>query len=197
MSAPAQPVSWAAALPESHTARVCGGLVLLAFVPAFGAFLVEGPTTQQRFARYAAYFKQRHAEWSGAQVPPPTAIRLLNHVMSENSLLRLVHRVEYAPHPPPTKLRSLAVLLGLVQASGALSLVFFLPPIYPALASSGPSVGGFPLLSTLLSVASCVILHLLLRHLLLDRLLRARRTALLRRPDETGQTEGHVLARAK
>ena len=180
-----------ASLAESNVARGSFGLMLLAASVVVGtlAFGKYGPTAQERFLRYLGFYMRRHAEWTGVDDDPASMLyKLLAAVVADHSLLRLVFPADWSPIAPTPLSRRLLVLLALVQANGAVGMLFLVAPVRGAL---GVDNG----LLALIAALACVCVHVLLRSGL-EALHTRRALVLFRRPDERGATEGHVLARA-
>ena len=181
LAAPSQPALAAAAI--SATAVV---LLLI-------SSCIRPPPREVRYSHYLSHFQRRQAEWclhdmAGKSGPQ----RLFKEVLRRHVLLRLFGPADWNPMPPPPRLRTIAVLLAIVQATGVVAMLFFVPPVRFALSGF---IGMADLLPVITATAACVAVQLSLR-VALDVVFRARSSVLFQRPDLMGRTEGHVLARA-
>ena len=159
---------------------------------AFSA-LLRPPPREERYARYLSFFQRRQAEWClHDERHESRPQRLFKEVMRQHMLLRLFRSADWNPLPPPSRLRTIAMLLAIVQATGLVAVLFFLPPIRFALSGFVGSADPLPIL---VATFACVAVQLCLR-VALEFVFRARSSVLFQRPDLMGRTEGHVLARA-
>ena len=177
----------------SQPVLVVAVITVTALAAAALSALLRPPPREERYTRYLSYFQRRQAEWcSQDERTESRPQRLFKEVMRRHILLRLFRSAEWNPLPPPSRLRTIAMLLAIVQATGLVAVLFFVPPIRFALSGF---IGSTHLLPILAATFACVAVQLCLR-VALDFVFRARSTVLFQRPDLMGRTEGHVLARA-
>ena len=75
-------------LSSSVAGRVAAAALLLWLLAAMTTCMLPTLTQPERFARYVAYYEQRHALWSGLAAPPDLVRRLWAYVLGEHGLLR-------------------------------------------------------------------------------------------------------------
>ena len=116
-------------LSSSVAGRVAAAALLLWLLAAMTTCMLPTLTQPERFARYVAYYEQRHALWSGLAAPPDLVRRLWAYVLGEHGLLRVFAPTLWVPLPQPGWLPQWSVLLALTQLTCALAAVAFLPPL--------------------------------------------------------------------
>lgn len=181
-------------LVSSNAARICAGVALLAIVVL--VLQIGGKwqlSREQRYLHYLNFFKRRYFQCVREDILAPSNTQLLRDAMRHHSLFRLFFRAEWSPQlPRPSRLRTIAVILALVQATGLVAVAFFLPPIRSAL----PGIAAVhDLLPTVIAIATCILVQVCLQ-VTLDGLFRVHSSVVKRWPDALGRTEGHVIARA-
>ena len=178
-------------LSSSVAGRVAAAALLLWLLAAMTTCMLPTLTQPERFARYVAYYEQRHALWSGLAAPPDLVRRLWAYVLGEHGLLRVFAPTLWVPLPQPGWLPQWSVLLALTQLTCALAAVAFLPPLTdplpPELRDGAPLV-------TFAVVLACIF-HLPAK-LALDALFERRQLARSWRVTSDGWLERHNLARA-
>ena len=77
-------------LTSSSVALATVGLLAIAIIAAvLEGVTTVGPSRDERFVRYLAFFEERQAEWMGLMPEASMLDRLLRHLTVEHSLLRL------------------------------------------------------------------------------------------------------------
>ena len=181
-------------LSSSVAGRVAAAALLLWLLAAMTTCMLPTLTQPERFARYVAYYEQRHALWSGLAAPPDLVRRLLGvRARRARAAPACSRRRCGCRCPQPGWLPQWSVLLALTQLTCALAAVAFLPPLHrPPLP---PELrGGAPLVTSRRRARPCLF-HLPAK-LALGALYERRQLARSWRVTSDGWLERHNLARA-
>eukprot|EP00966_Prymnesium_polylepis_P237715 5497867-Prymnesium_polylepis.1 len=160
------------AVSASSIALAAVGLLGIACVAALLERVVTAaPTRQDRFVRYLAFFDERHAEWCGNAPDLTKRDRVIRHLTSEHSLVRLFFPPPWWPIPLFSRASATQTLIALLLVRMAVAAVFW----SPSLGFSGGSM------ATLMAMGACSGVHMLLR-LVLDRIFALHAIRLSRLP---------------